>query len=136
MRRQAVCAVCGKEFIADRMTQKYCRSYCRRYAHRHGANNHRRASQAKDALRIFRCLKCGKLVRVTETTDRRVKFCSAHCERLYWKHSKKVRSAVSQRTFPCRNCGVIVEVTDAKDRRTAFCSPSCREKWFAQRRKT
>lgn len=24
MKRQAVCAVCGQEFIADRVTQKYC----------------------------------------------------------------------------------------------------------------
>ena len=39
MKRQAVCAVCGQEFIADRVTQKYCSSYCRRYAHRHGASS-------------------------------------------------------------------------------------------------
>lgn len=95
MKRQAVCAVCGQEFIADRVTQKYCSSYCRRYAHRHGANNHVRSSRKKEALRTFRCLKCGKLVRVTEPTDRRIKFCSAHCERLYWKHSKKVRAPSS-----------------------------------------
>lgn len=74
MKRQAVCAVCGQEFIADRVTQKYCSSYCRRYAHRHGANNHVRSSRKKEALRTFRCLKCGKLVRVTEPTDRRIKF--------------------------------------------------------------
>ena len=105
MKRQAVCAVCGREFTADRVTQKYCSSYCRRYAHRHGANNHVRSSRKKEALRTFRCLKCGKLVRVTEPTDRRIKFCSAHCERLYWK-----------------------------DKRTIFCSQACREKWFSLNR--
>lgn len=134
MKRQAVCAVCGQEFIADRVTQKYCSSYCRRYAHRHGANNHVRSSRKKEALRTFRCLKCGKLVRVTEPTDRRIKFCSAHCERLYWKHSKKVSSVVIRRSFQCRNCGTFVEITEPKDKRTIFCSQACREKWFSLHR--
>lgn len=134
MKRQAVCAVCGQEFIADRVTQKYCSSYCRRYAHRHGANNHVRSSRKKEALRTFRCLKCGKLVRVTEPTDRRIKFCSAHCERLYWKHSKKVSSVVIRRAFQCRNCGTLVEITEPKDKRTTFCSQACREKWFSLHR--
>lgn len=136
MKRQDICAACGREFTAGRVTQKYCSAYCRRYAHRHGANNHKRTAQEKTALRVFRCLKCGNMVRVTETTGRRVKFCSARCERLYWKHSNKVSSVVIRRTFSCRNCGTMVEVTEAKDRRTAFCSPACREKWFSQHRKT
>ncbi len=134
MKRQAVCAACGREFTADRVTQKYCSSYCRRYAHRHGANNHVRSSRKKEALRTFRCLKCGKLVRVTEPTDRRIKFCSAHCERLYWKHSKKVSSVVIRRAFQCRNCGTFVEITEPKDKRTTFCSQACREKWFSLHR--
>ena len=83
---------------------------------------------------LFRCLKCGKLVRVTEPTDRRIKFCSAHCERLYWKHSKKVSSVVIRRAFQCRNCGTLVEITEPKDKRTTFCSQACREKWFSLHR--
>ena len=31
MKRKAICPVCGKEFEADRITQKYCSNYCRRY---------------------------------------------------------------------------------------------------------
>ena len=58
-----------KEFLADRVTQKYCCSYCRRYAHRHGVNNHVRPPKDAEALRSFRCIKCGRLVRVTEPTD-------------------------------------------------------------------
>ena len=59
-----------KEFLADRVTQKYCCSYCRRYAHRHGVNNHVRPPKDVEALRSFRCIKCGRLVRVTEPTDK------------------------------------------------------------------
>lgn len=136
MKRQAICPVCGKEYTADRITQKYCSAFCRRYAHRHGANNHVRAPRKKPSLRVFRCLKCGRLVRVTDGADKRTKFCSAHCERLYWKHSKYVQSVVIQRSFTCRQCGTFVEVTEAKDRRTAFCSVACREKWFSQHRRS
>ena len=135
MKRPAVCPICGVEFVADRVTQKYCSSYCRRYAHRHGANNHVRPPKDAEVLRTFRCIKCGRLVRVTEPTDRRTKFCSSHCERLYWKHSKKVTSIVIRRSFHCRNCGVLVEVSEAKDRRTTFCSLTCRERWFSLHRK-
>lgn len=40
-------------------------------------------------IREFTCLRCGKHVRVTDGRDCRTKFCSQHCEKLYWKHSKK-----------------------------------------------
>ena len=134
MKRKAICPVCGKEFEADRITQKYCSNYCRRYAHRHGVNDHGRSSRKKEALRAFHCLKCGKLVRVTEATDRRTKFCSAHCERLYWKHSENTACQAVVRTFSCRQCGRTVTVTEAKDRRTAFCSADCRKQWFSLHR--
>ena len=48
MKRQDICAACGREFTAGRVTQKYCSAYCRRYAHRHGANNHKRTAQEKN----------------------------------------------------------------------------------------
>lgn len=135
MKRKAECPVCGKEFEAGRITQKYCSAYCRRYAHRHGVNNHGRSSRKKEALRTFRCLKCGRLVRVTESTDRRTKFCSAHCERLYWKHSKNVRSQAIRHSFHCRNCDTFVEITEPYDRRTIFCSAACRQHWFSLHRR-
>ena len=36
----------------------------------------------------FYCKKCHILVTVTNIKDRRKKFCSPHCEKLYWKHPK------------------------------------------------
>ena len=78
--------------------------------------------------------RCGKQVVVTQGADKRRKFCSPHCERLYWKHSKNVESQPVQHSFYCRNCGVLVEIRDAKDRRTAFCSADCRKQWFSLHR--
>lgn len=138
MKRQAICIMCGTVFTADRVTQKYCSSSCRRLAHRRGMNDHAKPSARakRKALRVFNCVKCGRRVYVTTPSDKRTKFCSAHCERLYWKHSNKVKSLAVQRTFHCRMCGRAVNVTDSKDRRTTFCSAACRTQWFSLHRAT
>ena len=106
MNRLAKCPVCGKEFTAHRATERYCSVICRRYAYRHRdeAPPSQRASSGK-TLRSFRCIRCGKQVVVTQGADKRRKFCSPHCERLYWKHSKNVESQPVQHAFRCRNCG-------------------------------
>ena len=138
MKRKVVCPVCGKLFTAGRITQKYCSAACRRYAVRHGMIGHDAAGQHESIMRTFHCLRCGVLVTVKSPTDRRIKFCSAHCERLYWKHSKhsnRVKSVAVTRAFHCRQCGALVEVTDAADRRTAFCSAACRIRWTSLHRK-
>ena len=41
-------------------------------------------------LRQFRCKKCHELVTVVNKHDRRTIFCSPRCEKLYWKHPKKM----------------------------------------------
>lgn len=137
MKRTAICPVCGKEFTAGRRTQLYCSSHCRRYAYRHRILPSPVQSGAETILRTFRCLQCGTIVRIIQKSDKRVKFCSPHCERLYWKHSKKkhVQAMSVSRTFRCRNCGKDVVVTEAKDRRMAFCSAECRVQWFSLHRK-
>lgn len=134
MKRKAKCPVCGAMFTAERISQKYCSALCRRYAHRYGLNDHEAAMEDKPVLRVFNCVKCDRLVRITDRSDKRTKFCSSRCERLYWKHSKKARSCAVDRTFYCRNCGAFVEVTGAKDRRTLFCSAECRKQWFSRSR--
>ncbi|MDN0045409.1 hypothetical protein QVN49_00095 [Megasphaera hexanoica] len=134
MEREAVCPVCGKTFMADRSTQRYCSAACRRYAYRHRDEAPPSQRAGGKVLRSFRCIRCGKWVVVTQGADKRRKFCSPHCERLYWKHSKNVESQPVQHAFRCRNCGVLVEIRDAKDRRTAFCSADCRKQWFSLHR--
>ena len=34
------------------------------------------------------CPVCGKPVAVTDPNDRRSRFCSGRCERLYWRHRR------------------------------------------------
>ena len=136
MNRPAVCPVCGKKFTAIRMTQKYCSTACRLWAYRHRPVNYEVASVNGELLRTFRCLHCGKVVSVRSSADKRTKFCSPHCERLYWKHSKTkgVKAQSVSRTFRCRQCGKIVKVTEPKDKRMAFCSSECRERWAYENR--
>lgn len=101
----------------------------------HGINDNRvEGPLYVSVIREFTCLRCGKHVRVTDDRDCRTKFCSQHCEKLYWKHSQKVSSVVMHREFTCRECGKVVVVTEPKDRRRSFCSDECRKRWFNQRR--
>ena len=73
MKREAVCPVCGKRFLADRCTQRYCA---------------RAGPEGTPVLRRFLCARCGEPVAVTDSSDRRSRFCSGRCERLYWKHRR------------------------------------------------
>ena len=92
------------------------------------------ASLRKDgALLPLPALRDARLM--TNRADKRVKFCSPRCERLYWKHSENAACQAVVRTFSCRQCGRTVTVTEAKDRRTAFCSADCRIQWFSAHRK-
>ena len=87
MELKKLCAQCGKPFTADRRNQRYCSEACRRLAYR----RHPRREEDEGGgpvLRTFLCARCGRVVRVTSPDDHRKKFCSSHCERLYWKHSK------------------------------------------------
>ena len=65
----------------------------------------------------------------------RSKFCSAHCEKLYWKHKKKTEPEAGAYTFRCKQCGALVTVTEARDRRTVFCSEECRKRWHSEQQK-
>ncbi len=129
------CAVCGKKFTPIHITQRYCSCTCRRYANHHGINDKRvEDSLHAPVIREFTCLRCGKRVRVTNSRDCRTKFCSQHCEKLYWKHSERVRSVVVHREFTCRECGKAVVVTTPNDRRRSFCCDTCRKKWFNRKK--
>ena len=135
MNRLAKCPVCGKEFMADRSTQTYCSAACRRYAYRHRDEAPPSQRACGKTVRFFRCLRCGTLVFVRNRADKRVKFCSPRCERLYWKHSEHTACQAVPRTFSCKQCGKTVVVAEPKDRRTSFCSAGCRIQWFSAHRK-
>ncbi len=75
------CRNCGKEFFEKTVMQKYCSVKCQQiYRRTHDLN-------AESPAITFSCAKCGKVV-TTEpgTGDRRMRFCSAVCEKKYWRH--------------------------------------------------
>ncbi len=50
-----------------------------------------------EPVRSFRCARCGTLVEVTDPSkDRRRRFCSPHCEKLYWKHKRRESAAAAE----------------------------------------
>ena len=89
MKREAVCPVCGRRFLADRYTQRYCSARCRKNAHHKETGEDRAGPPGGKVIRRFACAHCGKPVTVTDPNDKRSKFCSGRCERLYWKHPRK-----------------------------------------------
>lgn len=131
---QRVCIVCGKRFDVWRVTQRYCSAKCRRYANRHDELcTYNKDEEGEKVLWSFSCVKCGKIVEVRSPNDRRTKFCSRRCEKLYWKHSRYVRPKAVAREFDCRMCGTHVCVTEAKDHRRCFCSPKCSIEFYMRR---
>ena len=85
------CQWCGKEFTPLKSWQKYCSPACRVAANRKRLPKDEVHTQEAVLIRSFRCLQCGEVVNVYDPSDNRFKFCCVHCEKLYWKHSKKKR---------------------------------------------
>lgn len=126
---ETVCACCGRPFTAHQRTQRFCSEACRSRAYRKQPGRPAHEVGQGAVLRVFTCARCGKLVKVTSLYDRRKKFCSSHCERLYWKHSGDTHLKEVCRTFRCRQCGKAVTITDPHSRRRVFCSDLCRITW-------
>ncbi len=87
-----ICPVCLNTFETIYTFQKYCCIHCRKIHYKKiYYNKPRIISNIEDNEPIskqFYCKKCHILVTVTNIKDRRKKFCSPHCEKLYWKHPK------------------------------------------------
>ena len=97
MHLNKICPVCHQSFEARRKDQVYCTYYCRKKHHKETYySKNRIVEDINDEentgviLRQFRCKKCHELVTVVNKHDRRTIFCSPRCEKLYWKHPKKI----------------------------------------------
>ncbi|MBD9295603.1 MAG: hypothetical protein EGS06_01140 [Megamonas funiformis] len=97
MHLNKICPVCHQSFEARRKDQVYCTYYCRKKHHKETYySKNRIVEDINDEentgviLRQFRCKKCHELVTVVNKHDRRTIFCSPRCEKLYWKHPKKM----------------------------------------------
>ena len=76
---ERTCEFCGKAYEVKTVTQRYCSRHCALRASATG--------RVRYISVTFTCAKCGRVV-VTEPDrrDRRSRFCSAECERRYWRH--------------------------------------------------
>ena len=87
-----ICPVCQKIFESNFSYQIYCCVHCRKVHYKKiYYNKPKRISNLKNnepILRQFHCEKCRVLVTIKSIKDKRKKFCSPHCEKLYWKHPK------------------------------------------------
>lgn len=96
MHLNKICPVCHQSFEARRKDQVYCTYYCRKKHHKETYYSKNRIVEDFNdedthvILRQFRCKKCHELVTVVNKHDRRSIFCSPRCEKLYWKHPKKI----------------------------------------------
>lgn len=80
------CPVCGARFEIENAVHVFCSEECWHEAERKGAGHRMMAAAlAKRVPRRFTCARCGKEVFVSEPYDRRTRFCSERCEKLYWK---------------------------------------------------
>lgn len=75
------CLYCGEYFTPQTIVQKYCSRSCGdKYRRKYGVQNDYPVIE-------FDCARCGRHV-VTDGTpkDRRSRFCSKECEKIWWRH--------------------------------------------------
>lgn len=75
------CLNCGVEFEPVTVVQKYCCTEC--------GVQYRKNHEIENLPIEFDCAHCQTHVVTEGGKDRRTRFCSKKCEKLYWKHSGK-----------------------------------------------
>lgn len=89
---QKICLYCHTSFSTQKKHQIYCCHQCQKKGYKQiyykrKINND--IDSNKLLIRQSYCAKCHTLVLIYNIKDRRTKFCSPHCEKLYWKHHNK-----------------------------------------------
>lgn len=86
------CEGCGKPLSADAAPRKrFCSAECERRSYYEGRRDKDHAKEEAEEgipLREFQCEQCGHWVRVMSKSDKRFRFCSAKCEKAFWKRNK------------------------------------------------
>lgn len=86
-----ICPICYQIFESKRVHHIYCSVHCRKVHHKRVYYDKKRPvpqyNNGDTVLLEFKCKRCNKLVCIVNEWDRRKKFCSPRCEKLYWKHS-------------------------------------------------
>lgn len=132
-----ICLNCGKPMEIRTVVQLYCSKKCREEYYR---SKDRKVTEANWPSITFACAKCGTVVTTRpDIRDRRTRFCSAACEKKYYRHPpweiKKTELLFAgppkPRIFDCAECGkhVVIPMV-GKDRRWRFCSYECCQKYW------
>lgn len=94
------CEYCGKPLSADAAPRKhFCSAECERRSYYEGRRDKDHAKEESEEgipLREFQCERCGHLVRVMSKNDKRFRFCSAKCEKAFWKRNKPKAARASK----------------------------------------
>ena len=110
------CAICGKEFERSADYQIYCSTTCQNKARwqRKRYLGGTKPSTLRDSIE-FECTNCGKhVVTDPDAYDKRSRFCSARCEKQYWRH----KYLLDQRGMSSRTNFHSIEEYAAYERRT------------------
>ena len=76
------CEYCGADFAPLSVNQRYCSDKC-------GVAYRKRnpdAARQHFPIVTFNCSQCGHAVVTDGIRDRRTRFCSASCEKKFWRH--------------------------------------------------
>lgn len=71
--------------------KRFCSAECERRSYYEGRRDKDHAKEEAEEgipLREFQCEYCGHWVRVMSKNDKRFRFCSAKCEKTFWKRNK------------------------------------------------
>lgn len=94
------CEGCGKLLPADAAPRKrFCSAECERRSYYEGRRDKDHAKEEAEEgipLREFQCEQCGHWVRVMSKGDKRFRFCSAKCEKAFWKRNKPKAARASK----------------------------------------
>lgn len=76
------CEYCGAEFAPLSVNQLYCSPSCKYKWYRQNPGGAKRHFPSV----TFNCSQCGRTVVTDGARDKRTRFCSASCEKKFWRH--------------------------------------------------
>lgn len=87
------CLMCGMTFEKRTSYHRYCSDACRNKAQTRGLK--RQHATAAFSAYEFDCRNCGDHIIVMDPDDHRSVYCSATCEKAYWRRVSKKPTALT-----------------------------------------
>lgn len=117
--KKCKCVVCGKDFLGQKSTAKYCGRECQSIDYKNrGAINH-----ITKTLYYKTCELCGKEY---DTYSKSSRFCSGNCKTKEYR----LRTNTLKKIVPCDNCGKEIERYNDKRATVNFCCNKCQREYY------